>query len=169
MARLFFLRHGKAEDVSPLGEDRHRKLVGRGERNANEIGQLINKVMKKPDLILVSPAERTQQTAAIVKQHLGDVELVTENRIYNADGETLLDVITDYGFEQKCIMVVGHNPGLIILMHILLAEDGNRAQKSISDFPTASLAEMVFEDDMIADIKRSSGTLVSLKRPREGY
>ncbi|MCE2517665.1 MAG: histidine phosphatase family protein, partial [Alphaproteobacteria bacterium] len=84
-----------------------------------------------------------------------------------ADGETLFDVITDHAHDLNNILLIGHNPGLIILMHILLAEDGNRAQKSISDFPTASLAEMVFEAPTIGQITRGSGTLVSLMRPRD--
>lgn len=167
MARLLILRHGKTEDTAPSGKDFERRLIHRGERNTAFVGKVITSHMHKPDLVLVSPAVRTQATADIIQSCLGGVEQTNEPRIYNADGETLFDVITDHAYDLKNVLLIGHNPGLIILMHILLAEDGNRAQKAISDFPTASLAEMVFEAPTIGQVTRGSGTLASLMRPRD--
>lgn len=167
MARLLILRHGKSQDDADNGKDADRKLIHRGERNAHDMGKIITSHMHRPELVLVSPAVRTLATAEIVQTHLNNVEQITDPRIYNADGETLFDVLTDHGFENKNVLLIGHNPGLIILMHILLAEDGNRAQKSISEFPTASLADMAFEAEKIGDITRASGTIVSLMRPKD--
>ena len=131
------------------------------------MGKIITSHMHKPELVLVSPAVRTASTAAIIQSHLNDVEQINDPRIYNADGETLFDVLTDHATDQKNVLLIGHNPGLIILMHILLAEEGNRAQKSISEFPTASLAEIAFEANTIGDITRASGTIISLMRPKD--
>lgn len=167
MAKLFLLRHGKAEHESPSGDDRQRKLVHRGERNADKVGQLIKEHMHCPNLMLVSPALRAQQTALIVQQHLGHIEQVNDNRIYNADGEILLHVITEYGEGASSLLLIGHNPSLTILINMLMAEDGNRAQTQISDFPTSALAEMVFEAPDIAQITPNSGVLASLIRPQD--
>jgi phosphohistidine phosphatase len=167
MARLLILRHGKAEDESPSGDDRQRKLVHRGERNADEVGQLIKDHINSPELVLVSPSLRTQETALIVQQHLGHINQVNDSRIYNADGEALLNVIIENAPSLSRVLLIGHNPGLMVLMHILMAEDGNRAETSISDFPSSALAEMVFEAPTIGQIARSSGILLSLMRPRE--
>ena len=167
MARLLILRHGKAENVSESGHDRDRRLVRRGEDNALYMGKQIRDHMKRPDRVLISSAARTQETAKQVMSCLGDIPSITEDRIYNADGETLWDVITDYAHEDKTVLIIGHNPGLIILMYMLLDDDGMRSQSNISDFPTSSLAELVFDAQTIGDIKQKTGTLLSLLRPRD--
>ena len=167
MARILILRHGKTENTAPSGHDFDRRLVRRGENNATHMGQLINDHMKRPDMVLVSSAERTQATAKFVMASLGDVPVVTEDRIYNADGDTLWDVITDYAYDEKTILVIGHNPGLIILMYMLMDDDGMRGVHNISDFPTASLAELVFDVPTIGAITPKTGTLLSLLRPRD--
>ena len=102
-----------------------------------------------------------------LEQQLDDIPLVIEDRIYNADGETLWDVITDYAHDDKSVLIIGHNPGLIILMYMLLDDDGMRGQNNISDFPTCSLAELVFDAEKIGDIQQKTGTLLSLLRPRD--
>ena len=167
MARLLILRHGKAENFADSGHDKDRRLVRRGEENAKYMGKQIKDHMKKPDLVLVSSATRTQETASFVMKALGDIPVVTEDRIYNADGETLWDIITDYAHDDKTVLIIGHNPGLIILMYMLMDDDGMRGQNNISDFPTCSLAELVFDANKIGDIKQKTGTLLSLLRPRD--
>ncbi len=167
MARLLILRHGKAENIASTGHDIDRVLIHRGEDNADYMGKQINDHMKRPQLVLVSPAARTQATASLIMPHLGDVPMVTEDRIYNADGETLYDVLTDYGHDLEHLLLIGHNPGLIVLMHMLLDDDGNRDYATISDFPTCSLAQLGFEAEHIGDIGRNKGTLLSLQRPRD--
>ena len=139
----------------------------RGQDNALYMGGQIKDHMKKPDMVLVSSAERTSETAQHVMKALGDIPLVTEDRIYNADGETLWDVITDYAHDDKSVLIIGHNPGLIILMYMLLDDDGMRGLNNISDFPTCSLAELVFDAEKIGDIQQKTGTLLSLLRPRD--
>ena len=167
MARLYLLRHGKTELVSSSGLDFDRNLIQRGERNSNQIGKLIHDHMPKPELIIYSPANRTRQTTECVLSECPNTESIDDKRIYNADAETLFDVITDYSFDKKNVMLIGHNPGLILLMHMMMAEDGNRAGHAIIDFPSASFAEMVFEPDTFGEVTRDSGVLLKLLRPRE--
>lgn len=167
MARLYILRHGKTEDVSDTGIDFDRNLVHRGEKNARRIGNMIKTHLQKPELLLCSPANRTRQTAEFIKEECPGINDMQDDRIYNADPDTLFDVITDHGFDHKCLMLVGHNPGLILLTHMLMAEDGNRAGHNIMDFPSATFVEMVFEAETFGQIKRDSGVLMKLLRPRE--
>ena len=138
----------------------------RGQDNALYMGKQIKDHMKKPDMVLVSSAERTSETAQQVMKTLGDIPLVTEDRIYNAD-ETLWDVITDYAHDDKSVLIIGHNPGLIILMYMLLDDDGMRGQNNISDFPTCSLAELVLMQKKLVISNKKTGTLLSLLRPRD--
>ena len=167
MARLYILRHGKTELVSSTGLDFDRDLVHRGERNSSQIGKMINDHFPKPGLIIFSPANRTRQTTNLVQAEIPNVESIEDQRIYNADPETLFDVITDHGFDHETVMLVGHNPGLILLIHMLMAEDGNRAGHNIMDYPSAAFAELVFEPKKFGQITRDSGVLLKLLRPRE--
>lgn len=168
MARLFIFRHGKTEFTSPTGRDRDRRLVSRGVRNSLQMAELMQKHMPCPEVILVSPAARTIETAEKVISVFGnEPEVIHDDRLYLADGDTLFDVITSKAGEARVAMVIGHNPGLFILAHLLMAEDGNRATKSLSDFPTAALADMVFEAETMKDLSYDSGQLLSLLRPRE--
>ena len=167
MARILILRHGKAENESASGVDLDRRLIRRGEDNASYMGKQIKNHMKKPGIVLVSPAERTNATANMVMAQIGDIPLVIEDRIYNADGETLWDVVTSYAHNEETVLIIGHNPGLIILMHMLLDDEGIRGTGNIGDFPTSSLAELVFDASTIGDIKLKTGALLSLLRPRD--
>ena len=168
MARLLIFRHGKTEFTSPSGLDRDRRLVSRGVRNSLQMANLMQEHMPCPEVILVSPAVRTVETAENVVSVFGSgPEVIHDERLYLADGDTLFDVITSKAADARIAMVIGHNPGLYILAHLLMAEDGNRASKFLSDFPTAALADMVFEAETLKDLSYDSGQLLSLLRPRE--
>jgi len=168
MARLLIFRHGKTEYASPTGLDRDRRLVSRGERNSIQMAELMREHMPMPEIILVSPSVRTVQTAEKVMSVFGPgPEVIQDDRIYLADGDTLLQVIREKAANARLAMLIGHNPGLYILTHLLMAEDGNRASKSISDFPTAALADLVFEAETFGDLEYDTGQLLSLLRPRE--
>ena len=167
MARLYILRHGKTELVSATGLDFDRNLIQRGEKNSSQIGKMLHDHFPKPELVIYSPANRTRQTAELVLAEIKDTLSIDDRRIYNAEAETLFDVITDHGFDCKTVMLIGHNPGLILLMHMLMAEDGNWAGHNIIDYPSASFAELVFEPETFGEITRDSGVLLKLLRPRE--
>ncbi|XDZ66911.1 histidine phosphatase family protein [Alphaproteobacteria bacterium LSUCC0684] len=168
MARLFIFRHGKTEYTSPSGHDRDRRLVSRGVRNSIQMAELMQQHMPLPEVILVSPAVRTSQTADEVMGVFGPgPEVIQDDRLYLADGDTLFEVITTRAADARVAMVIGHNPGLFVLAHLLMAEDGNRASKSVSDFPTAALADLVFEPETFRDLEYDTGQMLSLLRPRE--
>jgi phosphohistidine phosphatase len=167
MARLFILRHGKTEKASPTGHDIDRRLVGRGKNNAVHMGKQINEHMQRPDLVLTSPAERARATAEHATAQLGDIPIISEYRIYQADGEALLNVLTYHARNSETVLLIGHNPGLVILVLMLMDDNGSQPHATISDFPTCALAELSFETPHVGGIEPNSGTLVSLLRPRD--
>ena len=168
MARLIVFRHGKTEIVSGTGRDFDRELVSRGQRNSVQMAGMIRNHMKTPDIVIVSPAMRTRQTAEYALPALGyHDDPVIDERIYNATGDTLYDVLRDHAADKKTALIIGHNPGLIILMDILMAVDEDHNASLIADFPTASVGDVVFEADTFKDVMPNSGKLLSLLRPRE--
>ena len=66
MRRLMLLRHAKTERAEPGERDRDRKLMKRGRADAPAIGAYMAHHDLVPDLALVSPAERAQETWALV-------------------------------------------------------------------------------------------------------
>ena len=168
MARLLILRHGKTELISSSGRDFDRTLVDRGKRNSAEVAQYIKDHLTIPDKILVSPASRTMETMrCLVAGWEESPEVIVDKRIYSATGDQLLEVIKDHGGDAEAVMVIGHNPGLIILIHLLTAEGGNLTRVELGEFPTAALADMLFDLETFDHLELESGKLLSLLRPKD--
>ena len=63
------------------------------------------------------------------------------------------------------VMVIGHNPGLVVLLHNLVEEPP--AAVNMSYFPTCCLADVGFDAKQISDIQPESGRLLTFTRVRE--
>ena len=122
------------------------------------------------DSVLASPAARVEATLAEVANGYGQsIAPAWERRLYLASTADLLDIVHDAPDTAESLLLVGHNPGLQQLALLLIAhgkESGarNRVEEK---YPTASLAEIVFEVDRWADITADSGTLARFVRPRD--
>ena len=96
MRRLMLLRHAKTERAEPGERDRDRKLTKRGRADAPLIGAYMARHRFIPDLVLVSPAQRTVETWALVEAAFSKAPKVVKNdRIYNAGTETLAELIRE--------------------------------------------------------------------------
>ncbi len=94
-----------------------------------------------PGLILCSPAERTQETAALMKASWSqEVPVSSSKALYLASPESILRVIRSDGCDANPLLVIAHNPGLGQLISQLAGQQ--------IDVPTATIA--VF-DVAIAD------------------
>jgi phosphohistidine phosphatase len=62
MRRLLLFRHAKAERSEAGMEDRTRKLIERGRKDAAKIGAYMASHGLIPDRVIVSPSTRTQET-----------------------------------------------------------------------------------------------------------
>ena len=62
MRRLLLFRHAKAERSEPGMEDRARKLIERGRKDAAKIGAYMATHALIPDWVIASPSARTQET-----------------------------------------------------------------------------------------------------------
>lgn len=105
---LLLLRHAKAEQHhSP---DHERVLADRGRRDAAAVGQWIREQGFALDLVLCSSAVRTRQTWRYAELEAGDVWY--DRRIYNADTDTLLDVLHEVPESAATVLLIGHAPGV---------------------------------------------------------
>jgi len=68
MKTLSLIRHAKSTWKHLDLDDRDRPLSSRGALEAEILAEYLGKKSFTPDLILASPASRTQETAKILKQ-----------------------------------------------------------------------------------------------------
>jgi phosphohistidine phosphatase len=167
MRRLLLLRHSKTERAESGERDRDRKLTERGRADAPVIGNYMVRHHFIPDLVLVSPAVRTQETWALVAAAFAKPpRFATDDRIYNASSEPLAELIQEGGAAQT-LLVVGHNPGLqdLALQLVGSGDVGMRAALS-EKLPTSGLIVIDFAFDDWSRLHDHSGRLERFVSPR---
>ncbi len=104
---LILWRHAEAEEGNETLPDQKRRLTPRGEKQARQMAQWLDKRLPKKLRIRVSPAERTQQTAHPLQ------------RVYELEkkvgvGGTAEDLLTAVGWPDQTgtVLVIGHQPML---------------------------------------------------------
>ncbi len=119
---LVVLRHAKS-DWSTGKPDRERPLAPRGRRQAPEAGTWLAAHLDPLELAVVSPAERTRATWALVSAALPEeVPVRVEQRLYAASGTELSGLVASLPPEIESVVLVGHNPGVEDLVQELSGE-----------------------------------------------
>jgi len=112
---LILWRHAEAEDGGDDTPDHKRRLTARGERQARQVARWLDKRLPQRRKVLVSPAERTQQTA-----HALDMayEIVPALGL----GASVQDVLDAAGWPERngAVLVIGHQPSLGRVAALLL-------------------------------------------------
>ena len=165
MARITLFRHAKAETPDVEKADFDRCLASRGQRNAIRMGRFIREKGLLPDLVIVSKAARTRETFELASRDWLDIPVVFLDSIYEASATTVMAAIEAHGGDCERVMVIGHNPGLVVLLHNLV--DSPPSGLNMSYFPTSCVADIGFDVPHIRDIQPESGRLLSFIRVRE--
>ena len=138
---LILQRHAKSD--WPVGvADLERPLSTRGVRDAPAAARWIEANCPPVDVIIVSPARRTQQTYDLIIAEWGrQATTIVDQRVYEASVTDLIDVVHDISDDIGTAMIIGHNPGL----ELLAAQWPQTADRSASDrlatkFPTSAVA-----------------------------
>ena len=101
---LILWRHAEAADGSP---DHDRKLTAKGVKQAEKVAAFLRQHLPEHRRILVSPATRTQQTAAALTDHFTLTPAV-------APGASAQAVLREAKWPDVSgtVLVVGHQPTL---------------------------------------------------------
>jgi phosphohistidine phosphatase len=123
------MRHGDARWQDPALSDLERPLSRRGNSATESMARRLLELQLVPDLLLASPARRTQQTADILARALAlpARRVLREEGLYLASAADLLKVAQATGPRVAHLLVVGHNPGISELVQLLVPrgeEDG---------------------------------------------
>jgi phosphohistidine phosphatase len=152
MKTIYLLRHGKSDWNDPSLSDYERPLKGRGSKDARSVGEFLASLKRKPDVFLVSPAERARRTAEIVAAciSLSPRGIVCEKSLYEGSPDDILRLLVSLSDDIEAPLIVGHNPTLERIAVTLLVgvmEKGVESDTPTSPIriPTAGL--LCFEHD----------------------
>src|SRR5215510_12737237 len=160
MKTLFLLRHAKSSWKDETLADFERPLNRRGKRAAETIGNYFKSEAIVPELIVCSPAVRARETLALVsKAAKWSTEVRYDQRIYEASGMRLAEVVSQIDNDRKVAMLVGHNPGMEELLLLLTAESVG--------IPTGTCAKIAVKANKWANAVDKRATLEWLVKPRE--
>jgi phosphohistidine phosphatase len=111
MKHLLLMRHATTLEKVPGQTDLERELTLFGHSQALSAGLWLKEKKLVPDLILCSPAVRTQSTLAGVLAGLGvSVPVQTEKDIYHGDEEDLKHLLETVDAFVQTLLYIGHNP-----------------------------------------------------------
>lgn len=165
MARLVLIRHAKAEPPAPGQPDVDRTLSDRGRADATVAADRLGMLeLELPIAVLVSPAERTQQTYALMRAGLPAHDRWDVDELYEAAVSTVVDAVDDRlrpaddELAAATIVVIGHNPTMRDLVAHLTGAD-------IPHLPTSAIAVL---DSASGDLASGQWSLTSLAVPRAG-
>ena len=151
MKTLFLLRHAKSSWKDESLPDFERPLNRRGKDAAERIGRYLKRELIVPELVLSSPALRARETIErVAKAAKWSPEIRFDQRIYEAGGLRLLEVVSQIENERKTALLVGHNPGIEELLMLLTGESKH--------VPTGALMQI--------DLKSSKWTNAAEKRAK---
>jgi len=154
------MRHAKSSWGDGSLADFDRPLNERGLKAAPLLGRFMRKQKLRPDLILCSPAERARQTVSLVVEAAGlGVPLRYDERIYEATSARLVEVVSQIEEDAGEAMLVGHNPGLEVLLERLTGESRR--------MPTAALARVALDVEKWSKVRDGAGRVELFVKPRE--
>jgi phosphohistidine phosphatase len=162
---LVLLRHSKAEHV-PGKADLARELTTRGHRDAVAAGEWLAQHVPPVDQVVCSPSVRTRQTWEGVRRGGVSAGSVDERvEVYDADPDTLMDVVRDAPDEVRCLLLVGHAPGVPLLVEELArAAAGDPLPEG---FPTSALAVLRFAGNW-SELDAGGARVEQVAVPRAG-
>jgi phosphohistidine phosphatase len=161
MKRLTLMRHADARWNDPAISDLERPLNRRGIGAAQAMARRLRELELIPDLLLTSPARRTQQTADIVARELSlpARRVRREEALYLASAADMLKLVHATGPRVAHLLVVAHNPGVSELVQLLLPQRGTVGMA------TAAVCSIAFDATHWSAIGSAAVTEVQREKP----
>ena len=128
---LVLVRHSKAAHDAPT--DLERPLTSKGHTLADKLARSLARRVG-----LVSPAARARQTARPIQERLEPAEIHVEPEIYHNGALKILDLLTPLSEATNTVVLVGHEPTVSILAHMLHDADDDLAAQASFGVPTAT-------------------------------
>ena len=169
MKRLTILRHAKSSWGEPSLDDFDRPLNERGRKAARRVGEELKRRKIAFDQVIASPAMRVRQTLERLADGYGrELDVRFASDLYLASSGDLLTMIQGLPDEIERPLIVGHNPGLEMLVQSLAREDNDGLRAKVAGkFPTGAVAVIDFGANRWSEVRPGTGTIAELSMPRE--
>ena len=136
---VLLMRHADALPAEGAGSgDHERPLTDWGRRDARRIAEVLKQEDLVPGRIVVSTANRTQQTVERMVEHLGSIPVVVDPSLYMATPSAVLEILEDHSRQVSPLLIVAHNPGMQSIVSSMAGV--------LVPFPTASVAHVELHD-----------------------
>lgn len=125
---LYIIRHGEAVDRAQGEPDEWRYLTKQGRSAVKKIRSKIKKYGQRPDLIITSPLVRAVQTTEILSEKMKKKRtnvIVNGNLKPNKKVSQLIKYLKTIK-NNKCVMIIGHNPQFDLLITELISGIDNQ-------------------------------------------
>ena len=155
MKKLILMRHAKSDWSLPGQRDKDRTLNARGRGAAERMGTWLRETGQLPDAALVSTAERTRETWALMAM---PCPAQFEDTLYLAEAEGYLAAVRTAP-DCACLLVLGHNPGMETAMGLMA--DGKRISA-----PTAATGIYELPIDHWRDAAFGLATIRAFETPK---
>lgn len=131
------------------------------ERSLNQIGhqeaekQSNTLPLQEHALLLISPANRTKETAAYWLKKQPKLRHLFVSQLYNADLDTLLNCIESH-FDEEHLVVIAHNPGISELYQFFTGQ--------WEAFAPCTIA-VLYYDEKAQNLEKGKATTLALQYP----
>ena len=156
MKKLLLIRHAKATHETGYA-DFERPLKYSGLQDAAVMAARLHEHGLIPQLLISSPALRAITTANIFTEHLSLPQPGTDIHIYDADQDTLTDVVRELPDTHDFIALTGHNPGFSQLLYYFT--------KKLRDMETCATVLITFKQKKWVDLSIYSGEITYYSSP----
>ena len=152
------VRHAKATHDGGYN-DFERPLKKSGLKDAEIMAGRVKKAGYVPQLLVTSPALRTESTANIFAEHLSMRQPLANETIYESSYRTLLAIINAFDDGKDFVGLVGHNPAISDLLACLTGE--------VKGVPPCATAVIGFDFEEWRLLSEGTGTLRWYSTPEE--
>jgi phosphohistidine phosphatase len=160
MKTLLLLRHAKPENAVGAMSDFDRALNERGRDEAQAVGDYLQRRDVKLDLVVSSPAVRARETTEMVLEAAKvEVKARFDRQIYEAGWRELLALLRGLEEKASAVLLVGHNPALEDLVHMLVDRTEHMSP--------ATLAQISLDAERWSTVTERTGTLDWIVRSTE--
>lgn len=176
MRHLILMRHAEAGYAAPGDKDIDRPLTPIGHKEAARQARFFHDHKLMPDLVLCSPAKRTQETWARVHEALADslsidFALHHVETLYQAASATIVQLVHAIPEHVDIALIVAHNPGIHeAALTLSQPLDGHMpsdlAVELQGGFPPASLAMFECKIRQWSEVTHENVTLRQFARAR---
>lgn len=161
LLRLIVMRHAKSAWDTGAASDHERPLSGRGRKDAPRVAHALAEMDWLPDHVISSDSLRTQQTWARMEASFPRTTAHFTRQLFHADGRDALRTLRQLAPDSATtLLVLGHNPGLEELVHLLTRQD------IVMTTANAVLLQREADSWHLA-LDGTSWTLVDVIRPRD--